>query len=108
MSSSVSPIRPLWLSVPPNRKAAACSNIATAGAFCSRRVALARALAHEPAVLLADEPTGSLDRTTGEQIMELLAEIHGEGLTIVMVTHEPAYAKLARRIIEIEDGRIIH
>ena len=73
-----------------------------------QRVAIARALVKSSRILFADEPTGSLDRTTGEQIMELLAELHGEGLTIVMVTHEPAYAKLARRTIEIEDGRIIH
>ena len=73
-----------------------------------QRVAIARALVKSSKILFADEPTGSLDRTTGEQIMELLAELHGEGLTIVMVTHEPSYAKLARRTIEIEDGLIIH
>ena len=73
-----------------------------------QRVAIARALVKSSKILFADEPTGSLDRTTGEQIMELLAELHSEGLTIVMVTHEPAYAQLARRTIEIEDGRIIH
>ena len=73
-----------------------------------QRVAIARALVKSSKILFADEPTGSLDRTTGEQIMELLAELHGEGLTIVMVTHEPAYAKLARRTIEIEDGLIMH
>ncbi|MBT8330579.1 MAG: ABC transporter ATP-binding protein [Desulfofustis sp.] len=73
-----------------------------------QRVAIARALVKSSKILFADEPTGSLDRTTGEQIMELLAELHGEGLTIVMVTHEPAYAQLARRTIEIEDGLIIH
>ena len=73
-----------------------------------QRVAIARALVKSSKILFADEPTGSLDRTTGEQIMELLAELHGEGLTIVMVTHEPSYAKLARRTIEIEDGLITH
>ncbi|MBT8347211.1 MAG: ABC transporter ATP-binding protein [Desulfofustis sp.] len=73
-----------------------------------QRVAIARALVKSSKILFADEPTGSLDRTTGEQIMELLAELHGEGLTIVMVTHEPAYAQLARRTIEIEDGLIVH
>ena len=73
-----------------------------------QRVAIARALVKSSKILFADEPTGSLDRTTGEQIMELLAELHSEGLTIVMVTHEPAYAQLARRTIEIEDGRIVH
>ena len=73
-----------------------------------QRVAIARALVKSSRILFADEPTGSLDRTTGEQIMRLLAELHEEGLTIVMVTHEPAYARLARRTIEIEDGRIVH
>ena len=73
-----------------------------------QRVAIARALVKSSKILFADEPTGSLDRNTGEQIMGLLAELHGEGLTIVMVTHEPAYAKLAQRTIEIEDGVIVH
>ncbi|NNK58202.1 MAG: ABC transporter ATP-binding protein [Desulfofustis sp.] len=73
-----------------------------------QRVAIARALVKSSKILFADEPTGSLDRTTGEQIMELLAELHGEGLTIVMVTLERAFAQLARRTIEIEDGLIIH
>ena len=73
-----------------------------------QRVAIARALVKSSRILFADEPTGSLDRKTGQQIMELLAELHGEGLTIVMVTHEPAYAQLARRTIEIEDGLLVH
>ena len=73
-----------------------------------QRVAIARALVKSSRILFADEPTGSLDRGTGEQIMELLAELHGEGLTIVMVTHEPAYAQLAHRTIEIEDGLLVH
>jgi len=73
-----------------------------------QRVAIARALVKSSKILFADEPTGSLDRTTGEQIMKLLSELHGEGLTIVMVTHEPAYADLAQRTIEIEDGKIVH
>jgi putative ABC transport system ATP-binding protein len=73
-----------------------------------QRVAIARALVKSSRILFADEPTGSLDRGTGEQIMELLAELHGEGLTIVMVTHEPAYAQLAQRTIEIEDGLLVH
>ena len=73
-----------------------------------QRVAIPRALVKSSKILFADEPTGSLDRNTGEQIMGLLAELHGEGLTIVMVTHEPAYAKLAQRTIEIEDGVIVH
>jgi putative ABC transport system ATP-binding protein len=73
-----------------------------------QRVAIARALVKSSRILFADEPTGSLDRATGEQIMDLLAELHGEGLTIVMVTHEPAYAQLAQRTIEIEDGLLVH
>lgn len=73
-----------------------------------QRVAIARALVKSSKVLFADEPTGSLDKTTGEQIMELLSGLHGEGLSIVMVTHDPAYAEIAQRTIEIEDGRILH
>ncbi|MEJ2058298.1 MAG: hypothetical protein P8X39_10715 [Desulfofustis sp.] len=57
--------------------------------------------------MFADEPTGSLDKKTGKQIMELLKELHREGLTIVMVTHDPAYASLAERTIEIDDGRVM-
>ena len=73
-----------------------------------QRVAIARALVKSSKILFADEPTGSLDRKTGEQIMELLAKLHEEGLAIVMVTHELAYADLAQRTIEIEDGMIVH
>lgn len=71
-----------------------------------QRVAIARALVKSSKILFADEPTGSLDKETGEQIMELLVTFHREGLSILMVTHEPAYAALAQRIIEIEDGQI--
>ncbi|MBT8361358.1 MAG: ATP-binding cassette domain-containing protein, partial [Deltaproteobacteria bacterium] len=73
-----------------------------------QRVAIARALVKSSRVLFADEPTGSLDKATGVQIMELLTKLHQEGLSIVMVTHEPTYAILAQRRIEIEDGRILH
>jgi len=73
-----------------------------------QRVAIARALVKSSKILFADEPTGSLDKKTGEQIMQLLAELHGDGLAIVMVTHEPAYAELAQRTIELEDGVIVH
>lgn len=72
-----------------------------------QRVAIARALVKSSKVLFADEPTGSLDKATGEKIMELLAELHSDGLSVVMVTHEPEYARLAERIIEIDDGRIV-
>ncbi len=72
-----------------------------------QRVAIARALVKSSKVLFADEPTGSLDKETGGQIMELLSELHGEGLSVVMVTHDPVYAKRAQRIIHIEDGVIV-
>lgn len=73
-----------------------------------QRVAIARALIKSSRVLFADEPTGSLDKATGEQIMALLGELNGEGLTVVMVTHEPVYAALAERIVQLEDGRVVH
>jgi lipoprotein-releasing system ATP-binding protein len=71
-----------------------------------QRVAIARALANEPAVLLADEPTGNLDRKNGELVAELLAEISQRGQAIVMVTHDLALAQRARRMITMEDGNI--
>jgi len=71
-----------------------------------QRVAIARALVKSSKVLFADEPTGSLDKGTGEQIMRLLSELHSEGLSVVMVTHDPAYAQRAGRTIHIEDGLI--
>ena len=72
-----------------------------------QRVAIARALVKSSRVLFADEPTGSLDKETGRQIMDLLLELHREGLTVVMVTHEPSYASLAERTIGIEDGVVV-
>lgn len=72
-----------------------------------QRVAIARALVKSSKILFADEPTGSLDKATGEKIMELLTNLHAEGLSIIMVTHEPAYAELAQRTIEIEDGMLV-
>jgi putative ABC transport system ATP-binding protein len=72
-----------------------------------QRVAVARALAGHPSILLADEPTGNLDSANGEAVMTLLAELHREGATICMVTHDPRYAQLAERSITLFDGRIV-
>jgi putative ABC transport system ATP-binding protein len=72
-----------------------------------QRVAIARALAGEPAILLADEPTGNLDSANGEKIMDLLAALSARGATLVMVTHEPRYAARARRIVRLFDGQVV-
>jgi len=72
-----------------------------------QRVAIARAIAGKPGLLLADEPTGNLDTVMAYQVMELLEEIHAAGTTIVMVTHDPALAKRADRIIQLIDGRVL-
>jgi len=72
-----------------------------------QRVAIARALANAPAVLLADEPTGNLDKHTGNEVMRLLQELHGSGQTIVMVTHDEEVAQVADRIIQLDDGQIL-
>jgi putative ABC transport system ATP-binding protein len=72
-----------------------------------QRVAAARAVVGEPAILLADEPTGNLDSANGEAVMSLLEELHQEGATICMVTHDPRYAKHADRTVQLFDGRII-
>jgi putative ABC transport system ATP-binding protein len=72
-----------------------------------QRVAVARALAGRPSILLADEPTGNLDSANGEAVMSLLGELHQEGATICMVTHDPRYALYADRTITLFDGRII-
>ena len=72
-----------------------------------QRVAIARGLASDPRILFADEPTGSLDMTTGDSIMQLLRELNGEGLTIVMVTHNPDYAALAGRCVQMREGRVL-
>ncbi len=71
-----------------------------------QRVAVARALAGNPSVLLADEPTGNLDSKHGEAVMELLAELHESGSTIIMVTHDRRFARYARRTIGLLDGRL--
>jgi putative ABC transport system ATP-binding protein len=72
-----------------------------------QRVAVARALAGEPAILLADEPTGNLDSKNGETVMELLRELHRAGSTICMVTHDPRFARHADRTVHLFDGRVV-
>ena len=72
-----------------------------------QRVAVARALGGQPSILLADEPTGNLDSRNGEAVMDLLRELHREGATICMVTHDPRYARYADRTIHLFDGRIV-
>ena len=72
-----------------------------------QRVAVARAVGGDPLLVLADEPTGNLDSTNGEAVMDLMRELHGEGATIVMVTHDPRYAHYAERSIHLFDGRVV-
>jgi putative ABC transport system ATP-binding protein len=72
-----------------------------------QRVAIARALINQPSVILADEPTGNLDSKTSGEIMDLLTELHHQGQTIVMVTHEDEIAKYAERVIIMKDGEVI-
>ncbi|MFA5751242.1 MAG: ABC transporter ATP-binding protein [Candidatus Paceibacterota bacterium] len=72
-----------------------------------QRVSIARAMAHNPKILFADEPTANLDSISGVAVMELFKEIHRKGQTIVMVTHEEEYAKYCERIVYLEDGKIV-
>jgi putative ABC transport system ATP-binding protein len=71
-----------------------------------QRVAIARALVNEPLLLLSDEPTGALDSRTGREVLELFAELHENGMTVVIVTHDPKVAESAARVITVQDGRI--
>jgi putative ABC transport system ATP-binding protein len=73
-----------------------------------QRVAIARALVTNPALILADEPTGNLDSRTSMEVMKLFQELNDQGVTIVLVTHEPDIAAYAKRIVEVRDGRIRH
>ena len=71
-----------------------------------QRVAIARALVTEPSILLADEPTGNLDSRTTDEIMILFDELHHDGHTLIIVTHEPEIADHCKRVVELKDGRI--
>ncbi len=73
-----------------------------------QRVAIARALVTQPALLLADEPTGNLDSRTSVEIMALFQALNDRGITILLVTHEPDIARYAKRILEVRDGRLLH
>jgi putative ABC transport system ATP-binding protein len=72
-----------------------------------QRVAIARALVNNPAIILADEPTGNLDSATGELVLQTFERLHAEGRTIVLITHEPDVAERAERIIVLKDGVIV-
>jgi putative ABC transport system ATP-binding protein len=72
-----------------------------------QRVAIARALIMHPSLLLADEPTGNLDSATGDQILDLFGRLHADGLTIVLITHDPRVAARAQRVVALRDGRVV-
>ncbi len=73
-----------------------------------QRVAIARALAGEPAVILADEPTGALDSQTGREVLDYLQQLNTEGRTVVLITHDNSIARQAQRIVRLEDGKIVY
>ena len=73
-----------------------------------QRVALARATVLDPKLLLADEPTGNLDTASGRQVLELLEQMNAAGLTLIVVTHDPAVARRARRVLVLQDGQVVH
>jgi putative ABC transport system ATP-binding protein len=72
-----------------------------------QRIAVARAVAGNPSILLADEPTGNLDSLNSEAVMDLLRGLHREGATICMVTHDPRYTRYAERTVQLFDGRVV-
>ena len=72
-----------------------------------QRVSIARALAGNPPIILADEPTGALDTKTGREVMEFLKELNKDGTTVILITHDPNLAELTKRIVRIQDGKII-
>ncbi len=71
-------------------------------------MAIARATVLDPKLLLADEPTGNLDTTSGRHVLEILEQMNAAGLTLIVVTHDPAVARRARRILVLKDGRVVH
>ena len=73
-----------------------------------QRVSIARALAGNPSVILADEPTGALDSKTGRDVLHLLQELHDEGNTIVLITHDNSIASTASRVIRLADGKVVY
>lgn len=73
-----------------------------------QRVAIARALTTKPPIILADEPTGNLDSKNGEQVIGILRELHSEGSTVILITHDSTIARMADRVIRLLDGRIVH
>jgi putative ABC transport system ATP-binding protein len=72
-----------------------------------QRTAIARALVNEPAIILADEPTGNLDSVSGSSVLNVFNQLHNQGHTIIVVTHDQNVAKIAKRIIHIQDGKIV-
>jgi putative ABC transport system ATP-binding protein len=72
-----------------------------------QRVAIARALVNRPSILLADEPTGALDTQTGAEVLDLIDELHAQGLTVIVVTHDPQVARRAGRVVTLSDGRVV-
>ncbi|MBU0619271.1 ABC transporter ATP-binding protein [Patescibacteria group bacterium] len=73
-----------------------------------QRVAIARALVNNPKIILADEPTGNLDSKSGDEIVKILQDLHRKGKTIIVVSHDPDFAKISQRIIKLKDGKIIN